>query len=162
MTIAGTSTLHDWVSEATTVKATAKMTVNSATDISIDELEVRVPVEDIVSPKGRIMDNKTYKALKSDDHPEIIYRLTSMKQNGNQITASGKLTIAGHTNTVSMTVTAKASGNAVTFSGEKDLKMTDFKMDPPTALMGTIKTGDDITVAFSVTLAANGTADNSQ
>jgi hypothetical protein len=31
--------------------------------------------------------------------------------------------------------------------------MTDFKIDPPTALMGTMKTGDEITISFNVKLA---------
>jgi hypothetical protein len=34
----------------------------------------------------------------------------------------------------------------------KKLKMTDFKMEPPTAMMGTIKVGDEVTVIFDVTV----------
>ena len=34
----------------------------------------------------------------------------------------------------------------------KALKMTDFKMEPPTAMMGTIKVGDEVTVNFDATI----------
>jgi hypothetical protein len=37
-------------------------------------------------------------------------------------------------------------------SGSKKLKMTEFDMVPPTALMGTIKTGDEVTVTFNLNL----------
>ena len=41
--------------------------------------------------------------------------------------------------------------NKITLIGEKKFKMTDFKIDPPKALFGTITTGDDITIKFSTT-----------
>jgi len=35
--------------------------------------------------------------------------------------------------------------------GSASLKMTDFKMIPPTAFFGSMKTGDAVTVKFDVT-----------
>jgi hypothetical protein len=34
--------------------------------------------------------------------------------------------------------------------------MTDFGIGPPTALLGTLKTGDDITIAYTLHLAKGG------
>ena len=161
MTIAGTSTLHDWVSEVTEIQANAVMNLTNPAELLISKLNVQIPVEKIVSTKGRIMDNKTYKALKSDDHPSIKFNLTKLtKQDQNKLWASGELTIAGDTQNVKLEVAIKQSAEMITFSGEYKLKMTDFNIDPPTALMGTIKTGDDITVAFEVSLTTQESAAN--
>ena len=44
------------------------------------------------------------------------------------------------------------AGNKVTLTGATKLKMTDYKIDPPKALMGTITTGDEITIKFNTVL----------
>ena len=36
--------------------------------------------------------------------------------------------------------------------GEKSIKMTSYGVEPPTALLGTIKTGDDLTIKFNIKL----------
>jgi hypothetical protein len=52
-----------------------------------------------------------------------------------------------------MYVRAKVGADGgVTFTGSKKLKMTDYKIKPPTALMGTLTTGDDIEIVFTITL----------
>ena len=47
------------------------------------------------------------------------------------------------------------SGDKITFSGEKELKMTDFNVTPPTAMFGAIKSGDDITIKYDVVFTRN-------
>lgn len=159
MTIAGTSTLHEWESRVTTLSARGRLTMGSSTLEAIPELVVSLKVRDIVSPKGSIMDNKTYEALKSDSHPTISYRLTRVKSinptaKGFTVTTEGQLTIAGVTKTVEIIANGyKQSDGAVVFEGSKPIKMSTYGVAPPTAVMGTIKTGDDVTVRFKVTLA---------
>ena len=69
------------------------------------------------------------------------------------INTSGYLTIAGATNKIDMYVQGKVgSDGGVTFSGAKKIKMTDYKIKPPTALMGTLTTGDEVEIVFQVTL----------
>ncbi len=158
-TIAGTSSLHDWESNATEVNATGQMQMENATLKAIDNLTVTIPVERIKSTKGSIMDNKTHKALESKSHPNITFKLTkinTLEKNGNAYTikATGNLTIAGKAKAISLNVKGKMTGSdELQFDGSKALKMSDFGIDPPTALMGTLKTGDDITVRFSVKMA---------
>ena len=41
---------------------------------------------------------------------------------------------------------------SITFSGSKKIKMTDYKLKPPTALLGTLTTGDEVDIHFQVTL----------
>ena len=67
--------------------------------------------------------------------------------------ATGNLTIAGKTNRVTFPVKAIVNGNAVTFTATVKFKLTAFGITPPKALMGTIKTGDDVAVVLNSTFA---------
>ncbi len=158
LVIKGTSNLHDWESPAKEVRANGSMTFTAGTLKSIEALNVEIPVKTIKSPKGSIMDNKTYDALKANSCPNIIYKLgkvtgLSKKGDGYDINAVGYLTIAGVTNTIDMYVRGKSGADgSITFSGSKKLKMTDYKIKPPTALLGTMTTGDEVEIVFQVTL----------
>jgi polyisoprenoid-binding protein YceI len=61
----------------------------------------------------------------------------------------GKLTVAGNSKEISLPVKMKADGKRLEFSAEMAAKMTDFGVEPVSALGGTIKTGDDITLGLS-------------
>jgi polyisoprenoid-binding protein YceI len=63
------------------------------------------------------------------------------------------LTIAGTAKKTDLYVQGKVGGDgSLTFNGSKKLKMTDFGIKPPTALMGTMTVGDEVEIVFSVTL----------
>lgn len=158
MKIAGTSTLHDWESNVTKLSGNATISIDDNRLSGISQLQISIPVESIISTKGSIMDNKTYEALKSDKHPNITFKLSYVSNiqatgNAQVVTAQGNLTMAGSTKYISMEVKAILnSDGSITFQGSKDLKMTDFGVSPPTAMLGSIKTGDDITITFSMKL----------
>ena len=57
---------------------------------------------------------------------------------------------------MNMTVKAMVTQGKVQFTGSYTLKMTDFSVKPPTAMFGTIKTGDEITVKFNVDYVGSG------
>ncbi len=154
VTVAGTSTLHDWESDVTKVEWSGTITTDNGKLTQINNVSVRIPVESIKSTKGRIMDSKTYEAFNSDKNPYITYKLQHAEVNGDMITANGQLTMAGATKSIPLKVKATVGANEeIRFSGSYDLKMTDYKMEPPTAVMGTIKVGDQITVKFDLTVA---------
>ena len=154
VTVAGTSTLHDWESDVTKVEWSGTITTDNGKLTQINNVSVRIPVESIKSTKGRIMDSKTYEAFNSDKNPYITYKLQHAEVNGDMITANGQLTMAGATKSIPLKVKATVGANEeIRFSGFYDLKMTDYKMEPPTAVMGTIKVGDQITVKFDLTVA---------
>lgn len=164
LSVAGTSTLHDWESEVRETNIQASLDIVDGQLQAIPNLLVKIPAKGIKSTKGRIMDNKTYDALKATDHPYITFQLTSTKiQANNKLTATGKLTIAGKSKTVSFPVPMKkGSDGAFTFSGNYSLLMSDYGMEAPTALMGSIKTGDEITVKFNCTLQPGKATANSK
>ena len=158
LVIKGTSNLHDWQSKANEVRIGGTMTQNTGELKSIHSLSVDVPVRSIKSEKGTIMDNKTYDALMAGTYPNISFKLEKVnslnkKGNGYDINTSGYLTIAGTTNKIDLYVTGSVDGNGyVTFKGSQKLKMTDYKIKPPTALLGTLTTGNEVEIVFQVTL----------
>jgi polyisoprenoid-binding protein YceI len=151
LTIHGTSNLHDWETVATEVAVQGSFSIESGILKSIDKLNVRIPVKKIKSEKGKTMDNKTYDALLADKNPNITFVATKVQITGADITATGTMNVAGK----SKPATLKAKwrqlpGSEVEITGSYALKMTDFGISPPTALLGTMKTGDGITVKFTV------------
>lgn len=152
--IEGTSSLHDWEMISEKCKGSITYTMDGNT-LSIQSIKVTVGVETLKSGKN-LMDKKCYDALKSDKFPNIGYELKSvndLKSTGDgtySAVFNGNLTIAGNTKNVPINVTINATTGSITIKGRKAIKMTDFGVEPPTALLGTIKTGDDITIDFNL------------
>ena len=158
--VTGTSTLHDWEmkSDKITGQSTFIMKDEALTDVK--DLRITVPAKNLKSGKDA-MDNNAYKSLKTDKNPSITFqstRVVGIEKAGNEYIANveGKLSIAGVTKTVTMKATcAVNAGSGVHCKGEYALKMTDFKVEPPTFMFGSIKTGDEIKVHFDVTFSSN-------
>jgi polyisoprenoid-binding protein YceI len=161
MSIKGTSNLHDWESYVKEVRANGSILAVGNQLKSIQSLTVEIPTKTIKSPKGSIMDNKTYDALLANTYPNITFKLdkiNSMNIRGDayDINASGYLTLAGATNRIDLQVVANAGADgSFSFSGSKKIKMTDYKVNPPTALLGTLTTGNEVEVVFKVVLVKN-------
>jgi polyisoprenoid-binding protein YceI len=69
------------------------------------------------------------------------------------LTAKGRLTISNVTKDVVLTATGVMNADkSITYSGTYQLKMTDYNVDPPSLMMGAIKTGDLVTVKFNLLL----------
>jgi polyisoprenoid-binding protein YceI len=158
VTIRGTSNLHDWTENVETVTGEAIINLNADGSYDIDGITIRMKVYSIKSDVGSIMNHNTYKALKADDNPEIIFNLTTpvksviMKAGKATISAKGKLSIAGVTKTVDMQVDISLQGGKLSFSGSQKIKMTNYDVTPPKALFGTLKTGDEITIDYKTSV----------
>lgn len=159
VTIAGTSTMHDWTADVNKVWGNATMAVNNNALEGISALTVEMEVMSIKSPKGNMMDNNIYDALKAKKNPKISFvlsKVNSVKAAGGEfaVAASGNLTVAGVTKAMDLNVTAKMLPNGgIQFKGSKKFKMSDFKVDPPSFMFGAMKTGDDVTISFDVTFS---------
>jgi polyisoprenoid-binding protein YceI len=153
----GTSNVHDWEMKALSGSSKAAFTVNSNGQVtSLSMLSFTLPAKNLKS-KHTQMDKNTYKALNTDKNPDISFVLTSSTitatgGNNYQIKCVGKLTIAGVTKHTDLVATGKydPSDKSFTVTGVKKMKMTDFNVKPPKALMGTIKTGNDISISYNV------------
>jgi polyisoprenoid-binding protein YceI len=159
MKISGTSSLHDWTSDANSVRTSANLSLGGEQGIDLKSLKVEVPVDKIKSPKGKIMDNKTYEALKMEQHPLITFDLVKIisrtkTADGIKLVADGNLKIAGVTKLRRIEALAKIDDSGkVSFKGSHSISLKDFNMEPPTALMGSIKTGEAVMVSFDVILS---------
>ena len=61
--------------------------------------------------------------------------------------------MAGQTRVVEIPLTAlRQEGGSMKGEGAVDLKITDFGIKPPTAMLGTLKTKDAIRISFTVLL----------
>jgi polyisoprenoid-binding protein YceI len=152
LTIYGTSSIHDWEIEAENCSGTAEVVFENEAFSSIDKLSFKVAVASLESGKSA-MDDNTVEALKGDKFPYITYELVDIKATkkvGEKtiLNTIGTLSIAGASRSVNMEITTKGNEASLVISGEVKLKMTDFKVDPPTAIFGTISTGDAITIKF--------------
>jgi polyisoprenoid-binding protein YceI len=156
MSVTGSSTLHEWTSEVSELSFSGLITMTDR-QMEARNVVLTIPVKGIKSEHGKMMDNKTYEAFKSDNNPNITYRITGTKTKTVGIETftevAGILTMAGVSKPVQLEVKSKIlpNGNMILYSSQK-IKMTEFKMEPPTAMMGSIKVGDEITVNFEITL----------
>ena len=154
--VLGTSNLHDWEIDAKAMSGKATMAIEAGDLKSIKNLDFAVEVEQLKSGKSG-MDNNTFKALNSKTYKTINYKLVSVTKiteisAGNfTVETQGDLTISGVTKRINQTFTVKIIGKKAVFSGKTKIDMTVYGVKPPTALMGTIKTGKDVTVDFKVT-----------
>jgi polyisoprenoid-binding protein YceI len=158
MKVEGTSNVHDWEIEAKDQKGKLVAELDNGQLVKISQLEFTVVAESLKSGKSG-MDKNTYKALNTDKHKQIIYKMTKVNNidcvtAGNcKVTTSGTLNIAGSSKPIDITFDAKVSGDRITLTGSQELKMTDFQVDPPKAMFGTITTGDKVNVKFQSTFS---------
>jgi len=152
--VSGTSTLHDWEIEADQVSGYATFDIQEGILSKVSDLNIKVKSTDLKSGKSG-MDNNTYKALKAEEFEYIIFKLsesTLIKEGSNYLVkGTGNLTVAGFTRQIDISSTCEITSGTVKCKGSYTMKMTDWKIEPPTAMFGTIKTGDEITIDFETT-----------
>jgi polyisoprenoid-binding protein YceI len=152
MTIAGTTNVHDFESKVSQI--TGELVVSGK---QIQSLDVNIPVHGIKS-KEQLMDTKTYETFNATKNPNITFHLTeatglSINEKDIQVAVTGNLTMNGTTRKISFKVIGKNTKSGVyDFKATVLLKMTDYKMNAPTAMMGMMKVGDGITLKMDITL----------
>ena len=171
VTIEGTSTLHDWHAEGRHVEGYVLVQEHEIASLwtnnnpSLHELaptvRVEIPVASLTSGK-RGLDEKMHEALKADTHSLITYRLGSAKIITRQTTqvddadgsltidTKGVLTVAGVEREVDIPMQVKrVPKDRLEVSGEASLRMTEFGIDPPRAMLGAIRAGDEVHVHWT-------------
>lgn len=154
VTIKGTSTLHEWSMKGSTINGALSVAGDWKTNgISDAVVDVSIPVTSIRSDHER-MDRIMAEALKSKENPTITYRMTSATlQAPSTAHTAGKLTIAGTTRNITMDVSISDNNGSYVLTGSAPIRMTDYGIKPPVTMMGTLKTGNDVTVSFRWVIA---------
>jgi polyisoprenoid-binding protein YceI len=156
--ISGTSNLHDWEMYLNDFDCSVTFKSDKSVLKEISKVSFSCKSKDIKS-NNSIMDKKTYAALNAETYPEI--KFNSLTMNGIKTVNSkfsgilrGNLLIAGISNAVAVPFTGfvinTAGKNEISVSGSVELQMSDFKISPPTAIMGTLKTGNIVILSFSL------------
>lgn len=123
----------------------------------IAEAVISVPVETFDCGKSR-MNRDFTEALRADAHPWIEFRLDAVELSSRhaetgtgRVRVAGRLLIAGSERTVAIDVLGQlGTDSTYRATGSLALLMSDFGIEPPTALFGLIRAHDPITVHFDL------------
>lgn len=155
--VSGSSNLHDWTMASTsTMESQGEFKFDAGNQLrSLASFTFIVGAKSLKSDH-ELMDSRTYTAIKADKFPQIAYKLSSaeiqqVQKDKYLIKAVGDLTIAGVTRPITMYVNANVnSDNTISCSGSEKLKLTDFKISPPTFMFGALKVTNDLTIQFEL------------
>lgn len=153
LSISGTSTLNPWTMNSDEGKYRVEFELSDeGLPVKLNSLSLSLPCESLKSGHSA-MDKNAYSALNADSYKLITFILTSSKISSGKIECTGNLTVAGSTKSISIETTYRPlESQALLFTGKKKLKMSDFGIEPPSFMFGTVSTGDEITVSFNVKL----------
>jgi hypothetical protein len=166
ITIAGTSNIHAYSATTTAARLVRSQVAApsgpSFWDVAVapgalEVFELTVPAATLASGKDGL-DKNMHKALKTDEHPEITFKLLRFESRPAPATGSravGVLRVAGVDRQVTIDITTERKDAALIVKGTLALLMTDFGIAPPKAMMGMLKTDPKVTITFEVAVAAN-------
>lgn len=150
--VAGTSTVHDWSMKSTEGTGAATVTINDSKLIDISNLSIQLPAESVKSSKIS-MDEVAYTTLDTKNHRYIKYTLKSAsKVNETVWLFTGIYNIAGVNREYKTQVKVTVNNGNLVLQGFNQTTFSDFEMSPPTAALGVVKTGKNLTILFHVTL----------
>ncbi|MCG9971572.1 YceI family protein [Christiangramia crocea] len=150
--VEGTSNIHDWTMEAESTSGTISAEMDEGKLEEIDALRFTAEAEGLKSGKSG-MDKNAYKALNTSKYKKITYELKNVKEitgsNGNyKAKTTGSLEIAGVKKDIALNFNLTISPDKIILKGEHNLNMTDYGVEPPTAMFGTITTGETVKIKF--------------
>lgn len=149
--LTGTSSLHDWEMKAEGFSCNSLFQLENNKVTQVKSLTLTIPVQSLKSGKNA-MDKNAYSALKAEQHKQITYVISSTKVVGNKIVCAGNLTIAGVTKPLEVeSICTVNADNTIVCKTSKSFKMTEFNVEPPSFMFGSVTTGDEITMVFDLT-----------
>lgn len=150
--INGTSSLHGWTAEVLQCKCEVEAVSDENGIQSISKVKFEIPVEQIEGARGATMTAKIHTAFKSEEFPNIMFEFNSYEMQDQQIKVDGTLNMAGVALPMMLMFDQEKTDEGWVIKAQKKLKMTDWGMEPPTALFGQIVTNDEVTLTFEITL----------
>lgn len=154
--VLGSSNVHDWVMTANGIESQGEFKFDGQEQLQgLNNFSLIVTAKSLKS-EHTAMDDRTYKAINADKYPKITYKLisatvTKIEKGKYLIKAKGDLTISGAAQTIVMDVTAVVNpDNSITCTGSEKIKLTDYKIDPPSFMLGAMKVKNDLTIQFNL------------
>jgi polyisoprenoid-binding protein YceI len=158
--VRGTSSMHDW--EVAFEKYDVEFSFRNSDNgkMSISNVKAVFAGASVTS-ENNIMTGKARDALMVREHPEIVFIsdgaenivLNEGKING---TLNGKLSLGGVSKSIDIGFSGNVKGDRILISGSEEVNMADYGIKPPTALLGTLKTGEKVTVELRLSFLIPG------
>lgn len=155
----GTSTVRDWSCKAPQIQATIDGEATAPAEVVAGRKAVRTV--DVVFPvagldcENRTMNNHMRTALNAERHQTIRFTLgdyTLVPGANTTGDLQGQLTINGQTKAITVPVQFANAAGALRVTGRYALPMTQWGVQPPRLMLGTLKVGDTVTVNFDLLL----------
>lgn len=147
----GTSTVRGFSCNAADLSAGVVTDAQAPIASFVRSAQVTIPVARLDCKNGT-MNGHMRRALNAEEHPNIIWRMTSYRVDGDTVVVSGSLTIAGRTNAVELTGRGNVAAGVVRFRGNSEIRMTEYGVRPPTLMLGTMRVHETVTVKFDIAL----------
>jgi hypothetical protein len=165
VSIAGTSNIHEYTASTTAIRVTRVQLASTVGGPNfwsevvkpggVEAFEVAVAAASLSSPKEGL-DKNMHKALKTEAHQDITFRLLRIEPlvgPAGALRAVGVLQIAGVAREVNFDLTTERKNAGLTVHGELQILMTDFGITPPKAMLGMLKTDPKVTITFDTVLS---------
>jgi len=155
----GTSTVRSWSCKAPQIDAAIDAEANAPAAVLEGRKAVRAvvltfPVAQL-DCENRTMNSHMRNALNADRHQAIQFTLTDYELNRGSLLAGtlrGALALNGQSRPIAFPAQFAAADGALRVTGTYELTMTEWAVEPPRLMMGTLKVGEAITVHFDLLL----------
>jgi len=160
--VEGTSSVRGYKCNAAVLNAELQTAAGNAVaailagDKAVSSADLTIEAAKLECGNGT-MNGHMRKAIKAEANPAILFKLASYELTKSadtlRIEMTGDLTLAGAQKTITLTALAKDGGNGtLVVEGTHELKMTEYGINPPKLMLGTLKVHDKVKVGFSLVL----------
>ncbi len=159
ITIDGTSNLQSWSADIEKASGTIEVVIEDGKITSVKNANIRIDATSIKGSEGRMMNSKINETLDTRNNPNINFVLrevlTLAENPGTaRMTTRGVMTIAGVSRVVELNTVGRVLPNGdLEFSGTQKINMTDYRMKPPTAMFGALRTGEEVEISYKVVVS---------
>lgn len=151
--VAGTSNVHDWSMKSSEGNGIANLTVIDSKLTDINNLTITLLAESLKSTKTS-MDDVAYETLDTKTYRNIKYVLKSAtKINETTWNLTGTYTISGISKEFKTVVNVTSINGSFILKGSNQVTFADFGMSAPTAALGVVRAGKDLTLIFNLTFS---------
>jgi YceI-like domain. len=155
--VAGTSNLHDWTAQIGKLSVTTDLN-ESGGSISLSKTTIVVDANSFISSKGGVMDKKIKETFESNKYPQMKLEFPATSV-GKAVGKSTTVTLKGTAEVrkksypimLDVAITPLANGDIQVVSS-KSFKMSSLGLKAPVAMLGALKTSDDVSIKVNIIL----------